>query len=92
MEEVSFLGSRNAELEEQLFTSVQSKEEVRSLTQRNNLLLTLLGEKSEELEAALADMQEVKFLYRSQMDELLLRIAPPAIDATAAETTTTSSV
>jgi hypothetical protein len=38
------------------------------------VLLVLLGEKEEELEALLLDMREVKHMYKAQMEELLIKI------------------
>ena len=49
-------------------------EEVAALRKQNDVLLSLLGEKEEELEAAMADMREVKGMYKAQMDELLYRL------------------
>ena len=42
-----------------------------------DLLLTLLGEKEEELEAAIADQREIKNMYKDQIEALLMQIAPP---------------
>lgn len=35
-----------------------------------------IGEKEEELEGVMADMKEVKLLYRQELDSLLDKIAP----------------
>ena len=40
------------------------------------VLLVLLGEKEEELEALLHDMNDVKLMYKSHIEDLLQQIAP----------------
>jgi len=72
---VTFLSSRNAQLEEQSASVPYLRDEALAARKRNELLLALLGEKEEELEALEGDMREVKGLYRAQMDELLVRVA-----------------
>jgi len=74
LDEVSYLSSRNAQLEEESASVPHLSEEVVALRKRTELLLSLLGEKEEEVEASLADMREVKTMYRAQMDSLLLQI------------------
>lgn len=44
------------------------------LQKQNDLALSMLGEKSEELESALQDVKDVKELYRSQLDNALNQI------------------
>lgn len=68
---MSYLSERNSQLEEEAASVPQLTEELQSLKKRVELLLVLLGEKEEELEAALQDMQEVKTMYRSHMEELI---------------------
>jgi len=46
----------------------------RELEAQNDMVLSLLGEKSEELDAALQDLQDVKDLYRSQLDTALYQL------------------
>ena len=75
LKEVTFLSSRNAQLEEEAGSVPLLREEAHMSRKRNELLLSLLGEKEEELEALEGDMREVKGLYRAQMDELLQRVA-----------------
>lgn len=75
LKEVTFLSSRNAQLEEQSASVPQLRDEVVVSRRKNDMLLVLLGEKEEELEAMEGDMKEVKSLYRSQMNELLERVA-----------------
>jgi hypothetical protein len=72
---VTFLSSRNAQLEEEAASLPALREEALSYRKRNELLLVLLGEKEEELEALEGDIKEVKDLYRSQIEDLLDRVA-----------------
>jgi hypothetical protein len=68
---------RNAQLEEQCASVPDLRAEVEQLGQRTEMLLVMLGEKEEELEGALADMREVKHMYRQHLDELLQKYNPP---------------
>lgn len=65
------MSSRNTELEEFYNKHGSVAEELQQTIAQNEALLTLLGEKSEELEACQQDLLDVKDLYRSQLDELL---------------------
>jgi chromosome segregation ATPase len=76
LDEVSYLSSRNAQLEEQNASVPHLSEEVSTHRKKLELLLTLLGEKEEELDAAYDDLKEVKSMYRGHMEELLNQIAP----------------
>jgi chromosome segregation ATPase len=85
LEELSFVSARNAEIEPkykqyQAQYSALSKQ-YQELQRQNDLVLSMLGEKSEELDAALQDLQDVKDLYRNQLDaalnQLTQRDAPP---------------
>lgn len=76
LEEVSYLSSRNAQLEEQTVAMPGMSGELDSYKERLDVLLLLLGTKEEELEAAYADMKEVKTMYRTQLDDLLNQMAP----------------
>lgn len=69
------MSSRNAQLEEEAASLPALREEALSYRKRNELLLVLLGEKEEELEALEGDIKEVKDLYRSQIEDLLDRVA-----------------
>ena len=77
LEEVSYLSANNAKLNEQLRDLPALKEKMIAMKHRIDVLLVMLGEKEEELEATVADMKEVKHLYRGQLDDLLLKVAPP---------------
>jgi hypothetical protein len=64
------------ELEEKIGSADQTTAIVKQLETQNAVLLNLLGEKEEELENIIADLKDVKNLYRAQMDDLYARIAP----------------
>ena len=55
------------------------REEVERCSKRTEMLLVLLGEKEEELEAVLGDMREVKHMYRAHLEELLEKSNPPLL-------------
>jgi hypothetical protein len=78
LEEVSYLSNKTAKLEEELINYPKIVEEMNTYRHRSELLLILLGEKEEELEGALADMKEIKEMYRHEMDELLMKITAPS--------------
>lgn len=50
------------------------QEEARVSRSRIDVLLVLLGEKEEELEAMIGDIKDVKELYKDQIQDLLDRI------------------
>lgn len=50
------------------------QDEIKRLSSENDVLLTLLGEKEEELESAFADMKEIRSMYKDQIDDLIRRI------------------
>ena len=74
--EVSYLSNRNSELELQVkfSSSGDLQASIGNLKKHNALLLSLLGEKEEELEAMTGDMKEVKYLYRSEIDNLITKL------------------
>jgi chromosome segregation ATPase len=74
LQEVSFMSARNAELEERLAALASTEMTLQRLETENGVLLALLGEKDEEVQALEADMQDVKGLYRDQLDRLYSRI------------------
>lgn len=84
LEELSYVSARNAELEPKYQQSQTQyaavSRQYKVLQSQNDLVLSMLGEKSEELDAALQDLKDVKELYRSQLDaalnQLTLRDAP----------------
>ena len=76
LKEVTYLSSRNAKLEEDAEGLPRLQSELEKSKKQQNLLLLMLGEKDEEIEAAYSDMQEVKVLYRAQLDALLAEKLP----------------
>jgi hypothetical protein len=75
LEEVNYLSNRNAELEDHSASLPQVQLEREAQARRVEMLLVLLGEKEEELEGTVADMKEVKHMYRSHMEELIERVS-----------------
>lgn len=79
LEEVSYLSMRNSQLEEQASSVPHLQSELDAYKKRLELVLVLLGEKDEELEAMMSDMQEVKHMYRAHLEELIeTSISPTA--------------
>ena len=76
MQEVNILNSKNTELEDVLGSLSTLKEDLKMKTTQNTVLLTLLGEKEEELELLHSDLEEVKAMYREQIAELLAKVVP----------------
>ena len=74
LDEVNYLSNRTSELEENSMNLPVIQENLNKLTKKNNLLLNLLGEKEEELEAAMEDMKEMKHLYRKEIEGLLNQV------------------
>lgn len=74
LQEVSFMSARNSELEERLAALASSELALQRLETENGVLLALLGEKDEEVQALEADMRDVKGLYRDQLNRLYSRI------------------
>jgi hypothetical protein len=68
------LSSRSIELEEKLASLPSLQQSLTTLRDKNNALLLLLGEKEEEVEAITSDLQEVKYLYRTEIDSLLNKL------------------
>jgi hypothetical protein len=66
------LSSKNGQLEDQLRAMPETLEALTAARKQVDVLLVMLGEKEEELEATIGDIKEVKFLYRRQLDELLI--------------------
>lgn len=69
---------RNAQLEEQSSAVPTLRADLDATAKRVELLLVLLGEKEEELEAMMGDMKEVKHMYRAHMEELIEKCSPPS--------------
>ena len=69
--EVTTLSARNAKLEEEAANMSSLTEALAKSRQETEVLLLLVGEKEEELEAAASDLRDVRALYREQMETLL---------------------
>ena len=86
MEEVSYLSSINAQLEEKISSQGSLVAEALTIRRQKDALLVLLGEKEEELQAAMADNIEVKTMYQMQIKELLNQVAPEETQTKSLET------
>jgi len=71
-QEVTTLGKRSALLQGSLRAARALKAEAAELAHKNGVLLELLGEKTEELEAVQAEVSDLKAHFRRQLDELLV--------------------
>lgn len=71
-QEITVLGKKTSLLQGSLHAAKVLKTQVTELTQKNDVLLELLGEKTEELESLQDEISEVKSRFRKQLDELLL--------------------
>lgn len=69
--EISNLLNRVEELESQCSDFTTAKGQIDKLQQEYDLLCQLYGEKVEEAEELKLDLQDVKELYKAQLDELL---------------------
>lgn len=69
-----YLNAQNSELAEKVSQHAVIQDEIKRLSSENDVLLTLLGEKEEELESAFADMKEIRSMYKDQIDDLIRRI------------------
>ena len=74
--EVRALGKRNTELEAAAGEAAKLKRGVAALEKRNNVLLELLGEKTETLEEALASLEDAKSALRKHLEQALPAVPP----------------
>ncbi|XP_051777003.1 TATA element modulatory factor isoform X1 [Erpetoichthys calabaricus] len=70
-EELVKLTNQNDELEEKVKEIPKLRSQLRDLDQRYNTILQMYGEKAEEAEELRLDLEDVKVMYKSQIDELL---------------------
>ncbi|XP_063282870.1 TATA element modulatory factor isoform X2 [Pelobates fuscus] len=70
-EEVVKLNNINDELEEKVKEIPKLQAQMRDLDQRYNTILQMYGEKAEEAEELKLDLEDVKNMYKTQIDELL---------------------
>ena len=80
LDEVNYLSAKNAKLEEDVASVPMLKEESRESRGRIEVLLVLLGEKEEEVEAILGDLKEVRCMYKDQIEELLDKVVTGNLD------------
>ena len=76
-QEVTTLGKKAALLQGSLRAARALKAEAAELARKNVVLLELLGEKTEELEAVQQEVVDLKAHFRRQLDELLSAQQPP---------------
>ncbi|XP_029288043.1 TATA element modulatory factor-like [Cottoperca gobio] len=70
-EELVRLTNQNDELEEMVNEIPMLKVQLKDLEQRHNTILQMYGEKAEEAEELRLDLEDVKNMYKTQIDELL---------------------
>ncbi|XP_040850724.1 TATA element modulatory factor isoform X1 [Ochotona curzoniae] len=70
-EELVKLTNQTDELEEKVKEIPKLRTQLRDLDQRYNTILQMYGEKAEEAEELRLDLEDVKNMYKSQIDELL---------------------
>ncbi|XP_012696646.2 TATA element modulatory factor isoform X2 [Clupea harengus] len=70
-EELVRLTNENDEMEEQVQEIPQLRIQLKELEQRHNTILQMYGEKAEEAEELRLDLEDVKNMYKIQIDELL---------------------
>ncbi|TDH14540.1 hypothetical protein EPR50_G00043160 [Perca flavescens] len=70
-EELVRLTNQNDEMEEMVKDIPKLKVQLKDLEQRHNTILQMYGEKAEEAEELRLDLEDVKNMYKIQIDELL---------------------
>ncbi|XP_049894198.1 TATA element modulatory factor [Epinephelus moara] len=70
-EELVRLTNQNDEMEEMVKEIPKLKVQLKDLEQRHNTILQMYGEKAEEAEELRLDLEDVKNMYKTQIDELL---------------------
>ncbi|NXV41096.1 TMF1 factor, partial [Uria aalge] len=70
-EELVKLTNQNDELEEKVKEIPKLRSQLKDLDQRYNTILQMYGEKAEEAEELRLDLEDVKNMYKTQIDELL---------------------
>uniref|UniRef100_A0A8C6X612 TATA element modulatory factor 1 n=1 Tax=Naja naja TaxID=35670 RepID=A0A8C6X612_NAJNA len=70
-EELVKLTNQNDDLEEKIKEIPKLRSQLRDLDQRYNTILQMYGEKAEEAEELRLDLEDVKNMYKTQIDELL---------------------
>uniref|UniRef100_A0A3P8Q7Z4 TATA element modulatory factor 1 TATA binding domain-containing protein n=1 Tax=Astatotilapia calliptera TaxID=8154 RepID=A0A3P8Q7Z4_ASTCA len=70
-QELVRLTNQNDEMEEKVTEIPKLKVQLKDLEQRHNTILQMYGEKAEEAEELRLDLEDVKNMYKTQIDELL---------------------
>ncbi|XP_013865298.1 TATA element modulatory factor [Austrofundulus limnaeus] len=70
-EELVRLTNQNDEMDEKVKEIPKLKVQLKDLEQRHNTILQMYGEKAEEAEELRLDLEDVKNMYKTQIDELL---------------------
>ncbi|KAF7249951.1 TATA element modulatory factor [Varanus komodoensis] len=70
-EELVKLTNQNDDLEDKVKEIPKLRAQLRDLDQRYNTILQMYGEKAEEAEELRLDLEDVKNMYKTQIDELL---------------------
>uniref|UniRef100_A0A673HZJ5 TATA element modulatory factor-like n=1 Tax=Sinocyclocheilus rhinocerous TaxID=307959 RepID=A0A673HZJ5_9TELE len=70
-EELVRLTNQNDEMESKVKEIPRLKVQLKDLEQRHNTILQMYGEKAEEAEELRLDLEDVKNMYKTQLDELL---------------------
>uniref|UniRef100_A0A8C2XMD7 TATA element modulatory factor 1 n=1 Tax=Cyclopterus lumpus TaxID=8103 RepID=A0A8C2XMD7_CYCLU len=70
-EELVRLTNQNDEMDEMVQEIPTLKVQLKDLEQRHNTILQMYGEKAEEAEELRLDLEDVKNMYKTQIDELL---------------------
>ncbi|XP_029359045.1 TATA element modulatory factor isoform X3 [Echeneis naucrates] len=70
-EELVRLTNQNDEMEDKVKEIPKLKIQLKDLEQRHNTILQMYGEKAEEAEELRLDLEDVKNMYKTQIDELL---------------------
>ncbi|KAK7127905.1 hypothetical protein R3I93_020473 [Phoxinus phoxinus] len=70
-EELVRLTNQNDEIEDEVKEIPRLKVQLKDLEQRHNTILQMYGEKAEEAEELRLDLEDVKNMYKTQIDELL---------------------
>ncbi|XP_008407798.1 TATA element modulatory factor [Poecilia reticulata] len=70
-EELVRLTNQNDEMQEKVKDIPKLKIQLKDLEQRHNTILQMYGEKAEEAEELRLDLEDVKNMYKTQIDELL---------------------
>lgn len=70
-EELVKLTNQNDDLEEKVKEIPKLRAQLRDLDQRYNTILQMYGEKAEEAQELRLDLEDVKNMYKTQIDELL---------------------